>query len=98
MKGIEPIMTIFAVISTDKNEKSDKLNTLITDKYEIGNYFQLSDNSWLVFGADSIQPQGVFKNIFGDDDTSVSCLVVPFESYWGVQSKGVWEWLKNKGL
>ncbi|PHR84518.1 MAG: hypothetical protein COA59_06070 [Colwellia sp.] len=90
-------MTIFAVIATDKNEqKINKLNTLISSKYA-DNHLKLDDKSWLVFGAESIQPKGIFQDLFGDD-TSISCLIVPFDAYWGVQSKAVWDWLKNKGL
>lgn len=86
-------MSVFAVITTDSIEtKVTKLDKLIQEKYK-DNAYKLENGGWLLFDKDTVRPKDVFDGIFGED-SSVSCLVLPFESYWGVQPKTTWEWLK----
>lgn len=90
-------MSVFVVISTDKNiEEVRKLDDLISTKYA-DNSIKLADHSWLVSAQDVNQPKEVFHTLLGED-TSVSCLIVPFQSYWGVQPNSTWSWLSSKGL
>ncbi|SQH75083.1 protein of unknown function [Shewanella benthica] len=90
-------MSVFAVIATDtKDGNVKRLEQLITTQY-VDDAFKLKANIWLVYEKDVSQPKAVFSRLLGEDN-SVACLIVPFDSYWGVQQKPTWDWLKNKGL
>lgn len=90
-------MSVFAVIATEITyENITQLDKQISVKY-VENCLKLKEEVWLVHDSDIFRPEAMYQSLFGDD-RSVSCLILPFDAYWGVQPKQVWEWIKSKGL
>ncbi|MGI2107892.1 hypothetical protein ACRN9C_00580 [Shewanella frigidimarina] len=90
-------MSVFAIIVTETAQDDIRLlDQSIRSIYD-ENCLKLKNKDWLVFEENKIPPQQVYKRIT-EEDKLISCLIVPFESYWGVQPKDVWEWLNSKEL
>jgi len=89
-------MPLFALIA--KKETNPRIEGLISEKYPDENSISIGSASWLIYEPEKVMPETVHNKLFSESDNSETFLIIPFESYWGIQSKTIWNWIGSKGM